>query len=151
MPSTTPKCWNSNDSVELQITETGLSSDTPYSVYTLLERAAIEYPNVKALAVQRDGEWKYHTYKQYFDDSCRAARAFIKLGLERMHGVCIMGFNSPEWFMSNFGAIFAGGFSVGIYINNSASACVHMAQDSKAQVRIASYLIRHQQNRHPVI
>ena len=134
LPSTRNKCWNTKDSIALQMTETGLSSETPTSVYSMLERAALEYPNAKALTVKRDGQWKSYTYKRYFDQSCTAARAFIKLGLERMHGVCIMGFNSPEWFISNFGAIFAGGLSVGIYVNNSASACIHMAQDSKAQV-----------------
>ena len=31
-----------------------------------------------------------------------------QLGLEPAHGVCISGFNSVEWFVANFGAIFAG-------------------------------------------
>lgn len=32
----------------------------------------------------------------------------FKLGLERFHSVAILGFNSPEWFISAVGAIFAG-------------------------------------------
>ena len=36
------------------------------------------------------------------------ARAFLKLGLQRHHSVCIIGANSPEWFFSSLGAIYAG-------------------------------------------
>lgn len=32
----------------------------------------------------------------------------LQLGLERFHGVGILGFNSPEWFISDIGCIFAG-------------------------------------------
>ena len=32
----------------------------------------------------------------------------MQLGLERYRGVGIIGFNSPEWFISDLGAIFAG-------------------------------------------
>jgi len=32
----------------------------------------------------------------------------LQLGLERYHGVGIIGFNSPEWFISDLAAIFAG-------------------------------------------
>ena len=32
----------------------------------------------------------------------------FQVGLERYHGVGIIGFNSPEWFLSDLGAMFAG-------------------------------------------
>lgn len=32
----------------------------------------------------------------------------FQLGLERNHGVGILGFNSPEWFISDVGCILAG-------------------------------------------
>ncbi len=32
----------------------------------------------------------------------------LQLGLEQHHAVGIIGFNSPEWFMADLGAIFAG-------------------------------------------
>lgn len=37
------------------------------------------------------------------------AKAFIALGLEAHNSVCIFGFNAPEWFFSDIGAIMAGG------------------------------------------
>lgn len=33
---------------------------------------------------------------------------FLQLGLERYHGVAILGFNAPEWFIADIGCIFAG-------------------------------------------
>ena len=48
-----------------------------------------------------------------------ASRAFIKLGLEPRRAVAIMGFNSPEWFISDLAAVFSGGVAVGIYPTNS--------------------------------
>lgn len=66
------------------------------------------YPNTNAMSVKRGGEWKAITYKEYYEQVRTMAKAFIKLGLEPFHGVCILGFNSPEWFMSDLAAIFAG-------------------------------------------
>ena len=46
--------------------------------------------------------------REYYNDIRTVAKGFIALGLERYHSVCILGQNNPEWFISNFGAIFAG-------------------------------------------
>ena len=53
-------------------------------------------------------QWKKWTYKQYYDDANTTAKGFIKLGLEPRKTVAILGFNAPEWFISEMGAIFAG-------------------------------------------
>ncbi len=68
--------------------------------------------------VKRDGVWMEWTYKEYYDEARTVAKAFISLGLERNCSVGILGFNSPEWFISQMGAIFAGGISTGIYTTN---------------------------------
>ena len=41
------------------------------------------------------------SYSEYLGEVEAAAKAFIKLGLEPRHGVAIIGFNSPEWFMAD--------------------------------------------------
>ena len=58
-----------------------------------------------SLRVERNGEWVTWTFEQYYADVTTAAKSLIKLGLERSHGVCILGFNSPEWFISYLSAI----------------------------------------------
>ncbi|NWV35158.1 ACBG2 ligase, partial [Grantiella picta] len=58
----------------------------------------------------------------------------LQLGLERFHGVGILGFNSAEWFIADIGAILAGGFAVGIYTTNSPEACHYVANNCSANV-----------------
>jgi long-chain-fatty-acid--CoA ligase ACSBG len=47
-------------------------------------------------------------FREYEDSVRTCAKGFLKLGLEKYHSVSILGFNSPEWFFSNLGAIYAG-------------------------------------------
>ena len=45
------------------------------------------------------------TFKEYYDTVVLAAKSLIKLGVEQYHGVCILGFNAPEWHISDLAAI----------------------------------------------
>lgn len=134
LPATSFKTSDPDGMVQLHLTEEGPMSEQPISLHTMMQKKAENYAEHPALAVKRDGVWKYWTYKDYFSESRTVAKAFINLGLERFHGVCIMGFNSPEWVIANFGAIFAGGFSVGVYTTNSPEACRHLADNCQAQI-----------------
>ncbi|XP_068227125.1 long-chain-fatty-acid--CoA ligase ACSBG2-like [Palaemon carinicauda] len=134
IPSDVLKTWEPTGAVKIKIGKRGVDAHTPISVPSLLKKAADKFPDVKALCVKRDGVWKSITYREYFAQVCNIAKAFIKLGLERFHGVCILGFNSPEWFISDLAAIFAGGFASGIYTTNSPEACEHCAKSCRAQI-----------------
>lgn len=93
---------------------------------TMLKRAAENYPNHPAIRYYPDKTTLVTvTYLEYLDIVRTVAKAFLKLGLERYHGVCIIGYNSPEWFYSGLAATFAGGIQAGIYTTNSAEACLH--------------------------
>ena len=46
----------------------------------------------------------------------------------------IIGFNSPEWFVSNFGAIAARGIAAGIYTTNKPASCAYITKDCEASV-----------------
>ncbi|XP_069945343.1 long-chain-fatty-acid--CoA ligase ACSBG2 [Cherax quadricarinatus] len=134
LPAVSNKTTAADGAVQLFITDEEAIAEPPFSVYTMLKRKAEEYPQHPALAVKKGGVWRYWTYKQYFEESKTVAKAFIRLGLERFHGVCIMGFNSPEWLIANFGAIYAGGIAAGVYTTNSAEACRHLALNCQAQI-----------------
>ncbi|XP_068227126.1 long-chain-fatty-acid--CoA ligase ACSBG2-like [Palaemon carinicauda] len=136
IPSDNLKTWELTGSVKLRIGDEGVLARTPISVPSFLIRSAEKYPLVTAMAVKRNGVWRETTYKDYYEQVRTVAKAFIKLGLKPFHGVCIHGFNSPEWFISNLAAIFAGGVSVGVYTTNSPEACAHCAQTSKAQIYV---------------
>merc|ERR550534_449655 len=120
--------------VKLKIDERGISSIPALSVPTLLQRTVSRHMDHLALSVKRDGKWTNWTYKQYLHDVRICAKAFIRLGLERFHSVCILGFNSPEWVIADLAAIHAGGFAAGIYTTNSAESCLHCALNSQANI-----------------
>lgn len=107
---------------------------TPLSIPTLLTRAAEDAPDHVALAVKRDGTWVKWTYEKYLEDVRVVGKAFIKLGLKVGHGVGIIGFNSPEWFFSDLGCVFAGGLATGIYPTNSPEACKYVLANCKANI-----------------
>ena len=64
------------------------------NTHTQVFKAAAEGPlkDSKALVACTGEEW---TVKEYYDDSARAAKSFIHLGVGRFESVSILGFNSP--------------------------------------------------------
>ncbi|XP_049881435.1 long-chain-fatty-acid--CoA ligase ACSBG2-like isoform X2 [Pectinophora gossypiella] len=121
--------------VKLRVMTRGVGAEPPISVPGLLRRTVARYPDAIALAAKKeDGKWHKITYRQYQERVRTVAKAFLKLGLERYHSVCIMGFNSEEWFLADLGAIHAGGYAAGIYTTNSAEACYHCLESSRANI-----------------
>ncbi|XP_045612661.1 long-chain-fatty-acid--CoA ligase ACSBG2 [Procambarus clarkii] len=134
LPATSFKTSVIDEAVQLYINENEPMAAQPISIHTMLQKRSELYPKHPALAVKRNNAWRYWTYRDYFDQSRIVAKAFIRLGLERFSGVCIMGFNSPEWLIANFGAIFAGGVTAGVYTTNSPEACRQLADNCQAQI-----------------
>lgn len=134
LPTNDTMTWVPNGAVKLRIASEGVASQAPLSVVTFFKRTVDRFPTRVGLVVKRRGEWVRWTYAKYWSDVRTAAKGFIKLGLEPFHGVGILGFNAPEWFISNLGAIFAGGLGAGIYTTNSAEACQHVLEDSSANI-----------------
>lgn len=133
-PATEYVVTKRDQAVKLRMSQKGPGSEKPLTVPSMFYQTVQRVPNHPAIAVKRGGVWIQWTYQQYFSDTQKAAKALIKLGLEPLHGVGILGFNSPEWFIANNGAIFAGGFTVGIYSTNNADACKYVALNSQCNV-----------------
>lgn len=131
--------WNANADGAVKIRDhdpESLVNDPPISVPSILERTAKKWPDHPAMAVKRDGVWVKWSYSQYYQESRTVAKAFIKLGLDRFCSVGILGFNAPEWFISQMAAIMAGGFSVGIYTTNSSDTCKYIAENCGANILV---------------
>lgn len=47
-----------------------------------------------------------------------------------------MGFNSPEWCIAFFGAVFNNNVVSGVYITNGPDACKYQAENSECQVAV---------------
>ena len=126
---------NINGFVKLRMTDE--SSDLlPISVPSLLVQAARESPTHLAMTVKRDDKWMKWTYSDYLSDVRCASRAFIKLGLEPRKGVAIMGFNSPEWFISALATVFCGSVVAGIYPTNSEDMTQYIANHCEANILV---------------
>ncbi|XP_029439013.1 long-chain-fatty-acid--CoA ligase ACSBG2-like isoform X1 [Rhinatrema bivittatum] len=122
--------------VRLRMAQTGYGAEPPITVHELFQQTLQRYSNWPALAAKRDGQWETITYLQYYQQCRAAAKGFLKLGLERFHGVGILGFNSPEWLIADIGAIMAGGFAAGIYSTSSPEVCQHMAENCEANILV---------------
>nr|XP_033792951.1 long-chain-fatty-acid--CoA ligase ACSBG2-like isoform X2 [Geotrypetes seraphini] len=132
------KLWTTKPDglVRLRVEETENRSEPAITVHQLFQQTVQQYGDWPALAVKVDGQWETHSYLQYYQACRTAAKGFLKLGLEPFHGVGILGYNSMEWFISDIGAIMAGGFAVGIYTTNSPEACRYVAENCEANILV---------------
>lgn len=74
------------------------------------------------------------TWQEYYNDCLSFGKSLTTLGFAASRSVNIIGFNSPEWFIANCGAIAAGGIAAGIYTTNLPEACAYVANHSEAEV-----------------
>ncbi|XP_054467417.1 long-chain-fatty-acid--CoA ligase ACSBG2-like [Anoplopoma fimbria] len=132
------KLWSTSrdKAVRLRMEGSGPASETPITIHQLFLETVEAYGDHPALASKKGGQWETLSWRQYYEQCRAAAKSYLKLGLERYHGVGILGFNSAEWFISNVGCIFAGGLATGIYTTNSPEACQYVAANSEANVMI---------------
>ena len=118
--------WTADKTVELPIKmaldPSNPASRPPRTVMDVFVDTARKYPAETALQVKRNGAWKKWTWPGYLKETRQFAKACIALGFQPHDAVSIIGFNSPEWFFANNGAIFAGGMATGIYTTNNAEA-----------------------------
>ncbi|XP_075043486.1 long-chain-fatty-acid--CoA ligase ACSBG2-like isoform X2 [Mixophyes fleayi] len=121
-------------SVTLRMEESGPAATSPKTVPQLFSQAVTQYGQKMALYARGADGWEGVTYLQYERWSRAVARGLLKLGLERFRAVLILGFNSPKWFMTEIGAILAGGLAVGIDPLSTGSYCLKVALDSQAQI-----------------
>lgn len=103
-------------------------------VMDVLERTARSHGARSALRVRRNGGWKAFTWNEYRQQVRQVARALISLGSKPGTGVAIIGYNCPEWFFADIGAIYAGLVPAGIYTTSSPEQCAYIAGHCEASV-----------------
>ena len=74
------------------------------------------------------------TWAQYYTDTMRFAKACHHIGCTDRSAVAIMGFNSPEWAIAFFGGILNNQVNTGIYITNTAEACLYQATHAESEI-----------------
>uniref|UniRef100_A0A0D9RBG6 long-chain-fatty-acid--CoA ligase n=1 Tax=Chlorocebus sabaeus TaxID=60711 RepID=A0A0D9RBG6_CHLSB len=120
--------------VLLRLSKHGPGHETPMTIPEFFRESVNRFGIYPALASLNGKKWEVLNFNQYYEACRKAAKSLIKLGLERFHGVGILGFNSAEWFITAVGAILAGGLCVGIYATNSAEACQYVITHAKVNI-----------------
>ena len=105
----------------------------------VFEEAARRRGDADAMRYKRDGEWLPISWNGYREAVWRAAGGLMRLGLEPGQGVAILGFNRPEWFVSDIAAIVAGGLPAGIYTTCTADQCRYVADHCEAPVIVVEH------------
>ncbi|XP_070809871.1 long-chain-fatty-acid--CoA ligase ACSBG1 [Pituophis catenifer annectens] len=126
--------WTTRADGQVKLRRDPTCSQAPITIHQMFLESLEKYKSLNALASKKDGKWEKITFSEYYHLSRKAAKSFLKLGLERFHSVAILGFNSTEWFISAVGAVFAGGIVSGIYTTSSPEACHYIAHDCRANI-----------------
>lgn len=137
MPSAgEPALWTTQGDAEvkLRMGDSGLAAEPPLTVHQALASAVERFGERTALSWKDGEQRKSLSYREYYQACRTAAKSFLKvferltssvfpwrrnsfkfslslslqLGLQRCHGVGILGFNSAEWFIADIGTILAG-------------------------------------------
>lgn len=107
--ATSFKTADRDGSVKIRMGTEGITALEPLTLPHILYRTAKNYPDVVALKQKDENNvWHSVNYRQYRENVLKAAKAFIKLGLEPKNTVAILAFNCPEWFYSELAAVHAG-------------------------------------------
>jgi len=114
----------------------GIAGLPQSTVMERFDKTCAEHGDKPAIHVDVKGSWQTWTWNQYRADVDKFAKALCTLGFKAHDSVNIIGFNAPAWFISNMGAIAAGGVAAGIYTTNLPEACKYVSAHSKAKVVI---------------
>jgi long-subunit acyl-CoA synthetase (AMP-forming) len=110
------------------------STNGKLRVMDVLDRTVRTHGPRPALRDKRNGAWRSITWDAYHRQVRSVARALIALGTRPGQGVAIVGYNCPEWFFADVGAIYAGAIPAGIYATSSAEQCEYIAAHCDASV-----------------
>ena len=91
------------------------------------------------MSVKREGKWVSISFTEWYEQSLCVAKSLLAVGVKRFEGVCIMGFNSPEWVLAQMGTIMAGGLATSIYTTNSVEMTKFIVENSGSRVVIGEH------------
>lgn len=140
----TEQLWtaNRNGEVKIRKAESGPASKPAKTVMDTFYDIVKKYGDKPALHQKivpfgksaNDVEWTTWSWNKYKSEVDSFAKSLISIDFQPRDVVNIIGFNAPEWNISDFGTIAAGGISAGIYATNNADACKYISIHSKAKV-----------------
>lgn len=85
----------------------------------------------------RDGEWRSWTYGEVREKYAAVASGLVALGVKPGDRIAIFAENSPEWALTDYGAIAAGAVVVGIYATLPPEEAAYIVNHSESRVLFA--------------
>lgn len=104
------------------------------SIPRRLIQQAEKNPHNPAYYVRENGTWTSTNWKTYAGEVSQVGRALIALGFEPGQTTCILGFNRPEWVITDLATMGIGGAPAGIYTTSSPSEVAYIVSHAEAPV-----------------
>ncbi len=103
------------------------------NLYTLFRERVSQYAEKNIFYTRENNNWQGISWNNFaYQVECFCS-ALLSSGLTKAHAVCILMGTVPEWPISDLGAIFAGGVSVGLYPTSSIEQCRYIINHSDAE------------------
>jgi len=125
-----------NSYLEPKISSSGQGSIPAITIFDMLKTNVQKNPNKPALSFKREeaGSFEVWSWGDYYEQIMKFAKSLIALGFQPFDCTNIIGFNSKEWFVAQYGSMCAGGIPAGIYPSNFTDACKYISEHSAAKV-----------------
>ena len=87
---------------------------------------------------KKNNEYKYYTWRNVKNKINLLSNKLIKLGLKKGDKVIIVSENNPNWFISDFSIMLAGGITVPAYTTYTKKDYEYLLNDCKAKIIFVS-------------
>lgn len=131
--------WTTDVNVDIPIkinpgSRNDIANCPAYSLHEHMEHRAATTPNFPVFNSNKNGVKKTWTWTQLMEDVNAFGKACIAVGASPRSSVNVIGFNTPQWGISFYGAIAADYVAAGVYTTNKPDACEHVAVNSDAEI-----------------
>ena len=127
-------CTDVHDELPVKMRQSGPGSEVPFTLCDMFMAAVRAGQDRPAMWIERNNQKLCWSWNSYYEDAMRFAKACHHLNVAERSSCCIMGFNAPEWAIAYIGSILNNNVNTGIYITNTAEACLYQATHSNAEV-----------------
>ena len=95
---------------------------------------AVLRPEAPAYFVKDGDRWRATRWRDYVAEARRCARALLHAGVGPGQGVAMLGFNRPEWVITDHAAMMVGAAPVGIYTTCSSEEVQYILAHAECSV-----------------
>ena len=93
-----------------------------------------EHPSQVALRYKAGSDWRDITWRKYGEMVKQAAKGLMSLGFGHSDKIALLAANSPNWHITDVGAMSIGGATAAIYTTNSPEQVAYIVSHSEAKV-----------------